>query len=280
MRKRGAKENQGSGVGEMLAIPLLFSLMALAAAIYATSVAMVFAERKELEPATHESIVEVERARHASVDLVNLDDQVAEFRREIERYSPEQQRSSLLEALRAEREATQSELESAQQDLEQLEDEQASLRHQQRDADHQRQRLQGRSLEDLDRAVLALAEEIAAIENRVQQIIRKKEDDKTVAADRLVPGGAQRSAVFVECERDGVRIMPGGNFFSTPVQAAARQHLLHHAKQSRYVVFLIRPLGFDSFLEYRQVVNDYNNRNPDHIDFGFEPIDAEWMMTY
>lgn len=271
---------QSSEIGVQLGIPLLFSLMILAALIFATSMTMVLQERNELDPATVDSIVEVERARRAEQGLENLDRDVTELRRQLEEYPESLRQWALLEALRRELEEARRQLAATQADLDRIENENGRLRHERREGKNDNRRLAGRSAEDLAREARQLEEQIAALEKQIRDAGSKAEDAKSVPVGRFVPGGATGSAVFVECEKGGIRLMPAGRLLGMPIDGSAREELLTYAKRTGNVVFLVRPLGFDSFREYREVIENHNNRAPDLIDFAFEPIDEDWKMTY
>ncbi len=89
-----------------------------------------------------------------------------------------------------------------------------------------------------------------------------------------------RPATFVECVADGVLLQPRQERFSIRPAAAERGAFTTSIKETDYVVFLIRPDGFESFWQYYRLARSANVGAETSIDVGYEPVNADWHLLY
>ena len=117
----------------------------------------------------------------------------------------------------------------------------------------------------------------------LELVTAKARDRQKVFLVTALTGGSQpriRSAVFAECSGDGIRIQPQGTRFSKSVNVAEQRLFLSIVGTTSYVVFLIRPDGFESFFRYRNLVQSESRRTGRYIDVGYEPVDQDWVLIY
>ena len=240
---------------------------------------MVVAERDEVDAVTLESIAEAEKARFTGEELAKLRREIEELRNALRRYSHAQQQRALFEALASDLEKVRSQLEAADARLSRLQDAKAEITGE-FDALRELREQAAVSSADLRARIDALKDEIGAIEQQIRGVSREIDESDAVDPRDLVPRGSGRVAVFAECEKSGVKLMPAGTFLPKEVRSQSRQTFLSQATATRYVVFLVRPQGFDSFEKYREVIEDYNETHTERIDFGYEPADADWKFVY
>ena len=86
--------------------------------------------------------------------------------------------------------------------------------------------------------------------------------------------------MFVECDSKGVWLRPERKLLDPTVSPAARTTFLNRVQSTGYVVFLIRPDGFVPFRRYRDVLITYNATAERPLDFGYEPVNADWKLVY
>ncbi len=89
-----------------------------------------------------------------------------------------------------------------------------------------------------------------------------------------------RPATFVECVADGVLLQPHQERFSMRPAALERGAFTASIGKTDYVVFLIRPDGFESFWQYYRLVRAANASSRTAIDVGYEPVNADWCLLY
>ncbi|MBL7040049.1 MAG: hypothetical protein ISR77_15535 [Pirellulaceae bacterium] len=98
-----------------------------------------------------------------------------------------------------------------------------------------------------------------------------------------IQGTGERDAptpVYVECLAEGATIQPENTLFSASPNEQERQAFLKAAKRTGYVLFLIRPSGFASFGQYRDLVLSDRGDSGKSIDFGYEPVNQDWKLIY
>jgi hypothetical protein len=223
-----------SSIGALSAVPLLLSLLVLAAVIYAGTVAVTAAERRVAE------------RRQAELDAAR------------KAYDAGRERLA--------------EIDEAERRLRARVAELAALDQRVRDA-----RL---SRTDLEEQLRKLRDEIATVEASTGGVRRELDAKERIPATRLVPTGSRRPAVFLECDGDGVWMMPERRRLATSPTADERDALLARVKTTGYAVFLVRPTGVESFLAYRDILEEYNRTAARPFDFGFEPVNADWKISY
>ena len=111
---------------------------------------------------------------------------------------------------------------------------------------------------------------------------KRKEKKKVFLVTALNGGGTQHAgpAIFAECGADGVTIQPAKRLLKKDMGIADQRAFLSVVRKTRYVVFLIRPDGFESFRRYRSLVASKNRLLSNPIDIGFEPVNGDWVLTY
>lgn len=90
----------------------------------------------------------------------------------------------------------------------------------------------------------------------------------------LLDGRETCDALYVECGRDGIVVMPAGDQLSTGGAASAHQSLLEKARNKKQIMFFVRPDGFSSFQAYRDLVASAG------VAYGYQPIDSDWKLIY
>jgi len=128
----------------------------------------------------------------------------------------------------------------------------------------------------------ANAEHRRLVSERNALLQKSKENQKVYSVTSLNEGGALRTrpAVFVECRANEVIVQPLGKRFNFQKGNEEEAAFLTMVKSTRYVVFLIRPDGFESFRRYRNLVLSKNRLTKDPVDIGFEPVNGDWILTY
>ncbi len=129
-----------------------------------------------------------------------------------------------------------------------------------------------------DRARLAQA--VTDADAKIHALEQQVSVKGQVAVTNLVPTGTRRPAVFVECSSDGAWVMPERRRLAADAPAGDAAALVARLASTHFVVFLVRPSGFRSFAAYRAVIERHNAGTRDHVDYGFEPVDAGWKLAY
>ena len=149
-----------------------------------------------------------------------------------------------------------------------------------------RLREQGRAAEDEPRRPRQGASEgrrraPAAFAGTHRRPAQKAEEERRFSATALF--GTQRigaqKPTFVECRGDKGVLQPQARR-SAPSPAPTTGRRSSPPRSTHYVVFLIRPDGFDCFENYRKVLLAASPSEPAPIDFGYEPVNADWELDY
>lgn len=117
-------------------------------------------------------------------------------------------------------------------------------------------------IEDLEQQIETVQREIKALE------------EGAISVTSLVPGGTQRKALFIECERQGAKLMPEGRMLSTDRAQALKDDVLEAARGKEQVMFLLRPDGFKAFRTFRKVIEKAG------LAYGYQPVDGDWTLVY
>jgi hypothetical protein len=217
-------------LGVLAVVPLLLSLLALAAFIHAASSAMgAVAQRDTAAVAEAAREAETEQQRRAA-----LEEQARELRTRLAELPA-------VDAQAADAERSRAELAAQRRTL---------------DAD------------------------LAAARSAADELGRAIEAKERIPATQLVPSGSRRPAAFFECDLDGLSIMPEGRRLAVDPTPADREAFLARARATRFAVFLIRPMGYKTFIAYRGVLEEHNAARSDTVDIGFEPVDGDWKLAY
>lgn len=116
---------------------------------------------------------------------------------------------------------------------------------------------------------------------KLEQLEVEIENAKKLHIDELEDGVRHsRKPVFVECTDRAAIIQPEGTLLGSNPDSEDRKAFLDAAKRTRYVVFMIRPDGFYCFHKYRDLIVSANQGSQATIDFGFEPVNADWELVY
>ncbi|MFQ5728848.1 MAG: hypothetical protein ACE5GN_00615 [Waddliaceae bacterium] len=284
--KRGPVRAQ---MGVFCAIPVLFTLMAASGAFYATNLLAVVSETTEVRRAgvenkTLDRKVQVarDRSRELEQEISLIGRKVGEMRREREKASVAfKDKEKLDRTKKGYSEIQASRIKKADRNdqlvkrITEVESRLKNSRESERAFD-----ILHKELAVLEQKDAELLEEKQEIEKQINTVQRAVNDKESVHAKDLVPAGSLQKAVFIECEEKWIRIMPEGKHLESGPSKASREEFLQIAKTTGYVVFLIRPDGYASFENYREVVENYNKEAASPLEFGYEPIDADWKLAY
>jgi hypothetical protein len=86
--------------------------------------------------------------------------------------------------------------------------------------------------------------------------------------------------VYVECDQQGVLIQTAGTRFGTWPDATDTVNFISTARRTGYVLFLVRPSGYSSFWRYRKTIEAESRESGRAIDYGYEPINEDWILIY
>ena len=87
-------------------------------------------------------------------------------------------------------------------------------------------------------------------------------------------------ATFAECKGGKLRMEPGSVELAGNPTSAESAAFLRAVRTTGYVLFLVRPDGFNTFDQYREVLQDANQNEQSKVEFGFEPVDQDWHLTF
>ncbi len=288
MRKKRGKSGQ-SQIGVFCAIPVLFTLMAAAGAFYATNLLAVVSETKEANTALEEKDKFEKEARALRKRSQELEEVISvqgrrmkEMQRAREKAGETRRDQEKLDSMEKELKQVKTALKEEQSRISQLENKKNKIQDNLRDlqeAEKAFNLIQG-SLKSLQAKIGALSEENQRLEEAIKTVQRAVEEKEHVQARDLVPAGSLQAAIFMECDAKGVWIMPEKNLLESEAKNASREAFLRRAGITGYVVFLIRPDGFKSFEKYREVLETYNESASSPLEFGYEPVDADWKLSY
>ena len=113
-----------------------------------------------------------------------------------------------------------------------------------------------------------------------QQKVQRQQNQFTVTALAGGRSGASRRATFLECGRDGATIQPQGILLSLARTDHDQQAFRAALSQTKYVVFLIRPDGYESFRRYRTLLVTGRQELDGTVELGCEPVNHDWVLEY
>ena len=87
-------------------------------------------------------------------------------------------------------------------------------------------------------------------------------------------GGELGRPQFVECVKDTVLLQPQGRAIPSSEISAASHEFLDGIGSTGYVVFCVRPNGFESFVKARSIAEE------NEIAIGYEPINENWTLRF
>lgn len=270
--------------GALSALPFLFSLMGFAGLFFVTSLSVVIAEREEVETTRSVDQQREQAALAHAQDFQAWKERLTAIQAEIAKASMAKRGDAALAQLRQEWRQISTTVEESQKKL-------GLLQHQKAELQNRLEELQALqenaarlrlSRKDLEAKISQLQAEIASLQGEANTVRRKVEEIDQVQVKDLVPGGQRRPAVFVECNAQGAWIMPERRLLEPTVPPAAREALLNKASSKRYgyIVFFIRPDGYTAFKRYREVVETHNKSSSTVLEYGYEPVNADWKLVY
>lgn len=279
---------QSSNIGAMCAIPLLFTLLAFAAVHCVANSAIASAERQEIDAAQARVRAEQEAAkalrRQGEVLLHQIRVIEAEIERLQELIDEFETKGKVLEELRYRLGQYRAEVERLRHKLAELHHRLTVAENRLREVDERKQRIKNglQSRNKLDEQNKKLRDEIEKLRKDIEakeiEIGLARKGQKSV--DLEVVGGKTRVAVFVECDAQGVMLMPERTRLGKEAKPDDQEVFLRKARSKGIVFFAIRPDGVDSFNTYYRIVQTYNGTVTRRIDTGYEPVDSDWEMNY
>ncbi len=87
---------------------------------------------------------------------------------------------------------------------------------------------------------------------------------------------APPNPLYVECDQQGILLQPENRRLPVQPDSSSKADFLQTARQRKYVLFLIRPNGFDSFRNYRKLLE----QQASEVDYGYEPIRQDGRVLY
>ncbi|MCS7304959.1 MAG: hypothetical protein NZ602_07615 [Thermoguttaceae bacterium] len=240
----------------------------------------------ELEEQLREADRRLEKAKKAE----GLQSQVSQLQQERERLQQE------LEQLRKQWEEIQKRLSTSSHELARLEQEvakaQAKLAHLQQKIQEMQPgpgeaQDQGPTMAELEAAKQQLTEALQRQNNineqkqaRLDELSQKvKEPGRTLRVDEIRGSGQWQlppNPLYVECDGQGILLQPEKCRLPTRPTSSQEEEFLRTVRDRKYVLFLVRPNGFDSFRVYRQLLR----QKAGGIDYGYEPIRQDGEVLY
>ena len=126
-------------------------------------------------------------------------------------------------------------------------------------------------------------EEHASLLSELHEVERKNEEQKNRVSVRGLSDGASRHVrptTFVECTAEGIIIQPSKKQLGKVPDLTDKNAFLGAVINTHYVMFVIRPDGFESFTNYYELVLSENRFSSEPIDFGYELVKANWDLIY
>jgi hypothetical protein len=105
---------------------------------------------------------------------------------------------------------------------------------------------------------------------------KKKESTPRVVLEGTAQRPNQLKPVYLVCSGRDAILQPQGRSFAANPDKADQQAFLTAAHTAGYVVFLIRPDGIPCFKVYRYLLTSDNTTSGYHVQFGYEPVNADW----
>lgn len=137
------------------------------------------------------------------------------------------------------------------------------------------QQQQAQDLSALERRLQEVREQIAH-EERTAQDLRRRISDKTSVSVGQIYGrtGSGKVPQWVECVKGGVVLQPQGERIGLDALKQKSSTFMQAIRHKGYVVFLVRPQGFEAFQEARQLAAG------ERVTLGYEPVDEEWVLNF
>ena len=239
-----------------------------------------------------EQLREVDRRLAEAQKAQSLQQQIAQLQQEKQRLQQERERlRNQCEALQSQAAAKAHELEKLQQEVAQA---QARLAHLLQKI---REMQPGPSDPHTPDPGATLAELRSASQSLQEKLERQKRmnEQKQAELDRLqeeltsnrprfkiqtIRGSEQwqvpPNPLYVECDGQGIVLQPENQRLPSHPNTEQEDHFLRVVRERKYVLFLIRPNGFQSFRKYRGLLEE----KAEEIDYGYEPIPQDAVVDY
>ncbi len=142
---------------------------------------------------------------------------------------------------------------------------------------------EGQSRADLEAEVARIQRDLETQRQANREVeqqwqgIRQQPTDPNIRIDRIIGSvnwQPPSNPLYVECDSRGVVLQPEDKTLTAHPAPAVRDQFVQQARQRRYVLFLIRPDGFDTFARYRRLVVENN------VMYGYEPINQKGRVEY
>jgi hypothetical protein len=117
---------------------------------------------------------------------------------------------------------------------------------------------------------------LSAERDATAQDKKKKERTPRVILDGSGGQSSRRKPVYLVCSAQNAILEPEGRQLGSDPSPFDQQAFLAAVRATGYVVFLIRPDGVPCFMIYRRFVTSDNAISGQPIQFGFEPVNADW----
>jgi len=125
---------------------------------------------------------------------------------------------------------------------------------------------------DIEQKILEKQEQINRAEEKIKELNREiKAKKKMVEVGQLYGTNKGITPQYIECNKNGIIFKP--QEIEIPV-SDIKNLFVRHIGGYDSVVFLVRPQGFESFIEAREIVEKKG------IKAGHEPVDANWQLKY
>ncbi|MEM1069173.1 MAG: hypothetical protein AAGI63_09775 [Planctomycetota bacterium] len=192
------------------------------------------------------------------------------------------------------REQQTADLERRRDELTYLEEQMNQLREQLRIIGDEVDRATGVAETELidEQSLVALKEEIEQQRKVVEELQADSDDQspRVVIVPHKGPNGTDRRPIYLECDADGIKILPEGSkitmselegaaYSANPLDAALRTIRLHAMKNygdpvSPYPLLIVRPDGIAAYAAARQAMRDWDDQ------FGYELVPGEVKLGY
>ncbi|MGI8990825.1 MAG: hypothetical protein ACR2I2_14765 [Bryobacteraceae bacterium] len=117
--------------------------------------------------------------------------------------------------------------------------------------------------------------QLAELDKKAEELRKEIIERRTLFDPQRIFGGnkAGETPQFVECAKDAIVLIPQGSRIS--LDNLKKGSSFDKAVTGKYVVFLVRPDGFDTFNVARASAEENGAER-----LGYEPIDAAWQVKY
>ncbi|MGH9199112.1 MAG: hypothetical protein ACRD1T_25705, partial [Acidimicrobiia bacterium] len=127
----------------------------------------------------------------------------------------------------------------------------------------------------VSQAIDELQREITQAEREAERLHGQVEQAQGVPASALYgKRGLGKNPQWVECTEAGAVLQPQGQRFTLEELNQSSEAFGQAIKEKGYVVFLVRPGGFEAFVLARA------SAAAQEVKFGFEPVDEAWVLKF